>query len=421
MPRRGTSLRGSLWIFVLGCIIGAALAFIMHHVEEKLAAITTMPIPRKKYSNVGHRRCFPKDLFDYEDLLYDSPNLNKTEAFILSQSVHVICVVFIRDESKALAARNTWGSRCNKLLFFGPRKSINIPIIEIKAKSSWHFLCETIQIVWKSHGSSLNWVLFLPESQFAIPENLRFYVEKLNYEKSYYMGHAVKFWGVDYNLAQAGYVLSKGAIRAVVKKFSSPGSCISGGKFWKNEDYYLGKHLKEMGIYPEDTRDSFGRGRFHGYNFNQLLFPGKISSLASYWTRSIHPVKEGRNCCSDYSITFHGTEPDKVYQHNYLIYQLKVFVHGGHIGNRPAPTPFPEDFVWKKFLLEEGIKGKNVDKVSSEEFFNIWKEKISVPTHFSRKLIGSGRRQAVHSDKVLANILSWSAVASNTSSTHNAH
>ncbi|XP_071442974.1 C1GALT1-specific chaperone 1-like [Hetaerina americana] len=415
MIPRGNFRRGSFSVFLLGCLIGATLALILHYVEEKIVTVPYQPshkTPRKKHSNFILHKHSNRDLIDYEDLMYNSSKVNETEAYLLAQTVHVMCVVFVRDDRKAVTARDTWGSHCNKLTFFGPPKNYSVPVMELQAKSSWHFLCEAIRILWESHKTVLHWVLFLPESQFAIPENLRMYVANLSYEKPYYMGHAIKFWGVDYNVAQAGYVLSKGAVRAIRKKFNATDSCVTGGKFWRNEDYYLGKHLKEMGIYPEDTRDSFGKGRFHGYNFNQLLFPGKISSLASYWTKGIYPVKEGRNCCSDYSITFHGTEPDKIYQHNYLIYQLKVFMYGGHIGNQPAPTPFPEDSVWKKFLIEEGIKGKNVEDVSSEEFFNIWKEKISGPANFNKKLMESGLRMS-NSD-VLSSII-LSAMANNSS------
>ena len=61
----------------------------------------------------------------------------------------------------------------------------------------------------------------------------------------------------------------------------------AGGKYWKNADWYLGKHLAGMGvkvainsihkyrqiiqinsqIQVKDTRDHLGRGRFNGYSF----------------------------------------------------------------------------------------------------------------------------------------------------------
>ena len=87
----------------------------------------------------------------------------------------------------------------------------------------------------------------------------------------------MQFWGQVYNWADAGYALSKGTVKQLVKKFPSDQKCQEGGRFWKNGDWYLGKHLAEMGIEPEDTRDYLGRGRFNGYSFKKLLFPGAVS------------------------------------------------------------------------------------------------------------------------------------------------
>ncbi|KAG8225853.1 hypothetical protein J437_LFUL004783 [Ladona fulva] len=389
MAARSSSRSGSVKLFSLGCLIGAALAVALNFLEERILTSKDKPL-RIKPKAASFERPFSdvliRKIVDYDELLYGSSNFTNTEADVLFKYIKIICVVFLRDDSKTKSVKDTWGSRCNDLIFVGRPNNYSLPVIKIQAKSSWHFLCETLRILWNSRHKSLHWALFVHETQFAIPENLRLYVSAYNYRHAYYMGHAVKFFGGIYNVAQAGYVLSRGAVAAIQKRFNSSEACISGGKYWKNEDFYLGKHLGSMGIYPEDTRDHYGRGRFHGYNFNQLLFPGKISAFGSYWTRSLYPMKEGRDCCSDYSITFHGTEPDKIYQHNYLIYRLKVFSRGGKFGNQPAYTPFPEESVWQNFLVEEGLKGKSFDGISSEEFYNIWRRKISDPLVLNSKL-----------------------------------
>ncbi len=62
-----------------------------------------------------------------------------------------------------------------------------------------------------------------------------------------------------------------------MEKFVDGASCNSAGRFWRNADWYLGKHLWEEGVRPVDTRDAEGKGRFNGFTFNKLLFPGGVS------------------------------------------------------------------------------------------------------------------------------------------------
>ena len=59
-----------------------------------------------------------------------------------------------------------------------------------------------------------------------------------------------------YNWGDAGYVLSRGAIdRLLDEKFPTAESCGDGGRFWKNGDWHLGRHLATLDIRPADTRD----------------------------------------------------------------------------------------------------------------------------------------------------------------------
>ena len=53
---------------------------------------------------------------------------------------------------------------------------------------------------------------------------------------------------------------------------------------------YMGKHLASMDIYPVDTRDHIGRGRFIGHSLRRLLFPGGVSLFDKYWKESLYLV-----------------------------------------------------------------------------------------------------------------------------------
>ena len=122
----------------------------------------------------------------------------------------------------------------------------------------------------RKKNSEVQWILVAGEETFAIPENLRFYVAAKNSSDFHYLGHAMKFWNVIYNWADAGYVISKGTLDKMMQKFDSDEACDKGGQYWKNSDWYLAKHLSQMNIKPVDTRDHIGRSRFIGntYKYN---------------------------------------------------------------------------------------------------------------------------------------------------------
>ena len=53
-----------------------------------------------------------------------------------------------------------------------------------------------------------------------------------------------------------------------------------------------------------DTRDHLGRGRFNGYSFRKLLFPGAVSLFERYWKDSLYFSPDGPSCCSSKAVTF---------------------------------------------------------------------------------------------------------------------
>ena len=187
---------------------------------------------------------------DLDSYTYGSKTDELLESQYLMDKVRVTCVVFVEKLKLAKAAAETWGSRCNKVYFFGQHlEDSSLPVIKFKIKltSSWQLLCESMNFVWKhsslnesGQGQDLEWTIFVKDDTIVLPENLRYIVAPLNHEDDHYLGHAVTLWGQAYNVAEAGYVLSKSAFRKVVKMFDNSDKCASGGKYWKKEDFYLG-------------------------------------------------------------------------------------------------------------------------------------------------------------------------------------
>ncbi|KAL0131074.1 hypothetical protein PUN28_002575 [Cardiocondyla obscurior] len=295
----------------------------------------------------------------------------------LKHRVSITCVVFIDQLKLGKSIKVTWGKRCNNIYFFGHRlKDTELPIINVGVKivSSWQLLCEAMNYIWNDLADQLEWIIFVKDDTMIIPENLRYMVAPLDHRHDYYLGHPVVLWGQVYNIAQSGYVLSKGALNKLIQMFNTTEKCIKGGKYWKKEDYYLGKHLSSLHIYPSDTRDQYLRGTFHGYSLQNLLWG--VAKPGYYFTHALYPIK--RECCSPTSITFSVGEPDKMYMFNYMLYHLYVLNGESRFGSVPAKVSIREENVWRVALKEE-FNITHLSDMSSDAYYEIWHSRYSEP------------------------------------------
>ena len=214
----------NLWAFSLGFVLGVVLAL--------LYASGSAREPAKR----GARGEEEYGSWLKEKGWVEGPS----EAELLFREVPLMCLVFVRKASNAYALLNTWGKRCNSLHFFGQQKHSFLNITTFEYMSSWRFLCESLRHIWTEHREDMRWVLFAYDNLYVIPENLRYFLATKNPDENYYLGHNSAFWNQEYNSADAGYVLSRGAIKTLLKKFNTTESCRAPRIFLKKEDYYLG-------------------------------------------------------------------------------------------------------------------------------------------------------------------------------------
>lgn len=258
------SSRKPLTVLFVGFAIGFILGIIVLSPSEEPLPLsenhkrqTTCNHPPEKKSQVEGtyaswlaNQGAVRNSLDIDDFLYGKGRKQAIlEADMLKDKVHITCIVFVEREKNVIAASHTWLKHCNDYeLFHAKRpqdhrlkefaKELRVQVLEVA--SSWDFLCKIILSLWKSKGPQLQWLLFVSDDMFVVPENLRRMVAHVNPDNSFYLGHAQTLWGQPYNVALAGYALSKGTIRLLAGNFSSFESCSSGGKYWKKEDYYLG-------------------------------------------------------------------------------------------------------------------------------------------------------------------------------------
>ena len=123
-----------------------------------------------------------------------------------------------------------------------------------------------------------------------------------------------------FNAGGPGYLLNRAGLKTLVGTFDHCGVDLKG--FW--EDVQVAQCLKGEGIHPYDTRDKEGRERFlpflAGHHYTYMA--PKKNPLSDWYVKYSIGLKEGFDCCSQSSITFHYVKPKMMYRYDALLYNL---------------------------------------------------------------------------------------------------
>ncbi len=246
----------------------------------------------------------------------------------LSKTVTVLCWVMTNRDNlrtRGKSIKETWGKRCNKLIFFTTEKDYEFPVVALKLRNgktdAWSKTREAWKYIYNHHRNDADWFLAVDDETFVIVENLRLLLSKYDTNKAYYLGRWFTVEG-GYNSEGAGYVFSKKTLKGFVRVMKDSNKCsdVSLG-----EEGNVGKCLKSIGIHPSDTRDSMKRETFHPLNPENHIVPGSIKD--DHWIHGHNrfPVLSGADFCSDNSITFHYIRADYMYILEYLVYHLRPY------------------------------------------------------------------------------------------------
>ena len=133
-----------------------------------------------------------------------------------------------------------------------------------------------------SYLNDYEWFVRVELNTYLVVENLRYYVSVFDSNRPLYFGYTTNAWfSALYNSYDAAIVISRGALRKVhnviIKGLCRPRSMPG--------DVELGRCFSEVGIYPIDTRDHLGRGRFLPYDPETHIIP-RGQSFSSFWRKS---------------------------------------------------------------------------------------------------------------------------------------
>ncbi|XP_046445502.1 glycoprotein-N-acetylgalactosamine 3-beta-galactosyltransferase 1-like isoform X2 [Daphnia pulex] len=246
--------------------------------------------------------------------------------------VRILCWIMTTPKNhwrKARHIKNTWGNRCNRLIFISTETDNRLPTVKVPALEGydtlWGKTREAFRYIYQHHFHEAEWFLKADDDSFVILENLRFYLSNFNTSDPFYFGHKFKAYiKSGYMQGGSGYVLSKEALRRFVEiGLENPVKC--NDTEWP-EDVQIGICMENLDCKGMDTRDSYGRDRFLPISLETHLTLGIVDDT---WLWEMHPsfypVQKGFDCCSDTAIGFHQLTPNQMYLYYYLIYRVNAY------------------------------------------------------------------------------------------------
>ncbi|XP_067653652.1 glycoprotein-N-acetylgalactosamine 3-beta-galactosyltransferase 1-like isoform X1 [Haliotis asinina] len=245
----------------------------------------------------------------------------------LSRKVRLACFITTREknmETKLKAVNETWGRRCDKMLYVMTTNKTGPDILGVNITDAHGTLTEKIvhafTHMYTTSLDQYDWFLKADDDTYVIVENLKFLLAHLNSSKPVYVGdHFAPFSPNGYMGGGAGYAVSREALRRLVEQgYRVPGRCRHAGG---SEDIETGRCMYKVVVSTYLSLDKYNRSTFHAAapETFQVGQPNFVSSF------SAHKYHSGPECCSQLTISFHYVTPELMRTLDMFLYQITVF------------------------------------------------------------------------------------------------
>lgn len=245
----------------------------------------------------------------------------------LKQRVRVLIWVMTSPKTveKARAVKNTWGSRCDLLLFFSSENNTEIPIIELDVEEGREHLFEkttqAFDYIYENYFDMADWFMKVDDDTFVVMENLRHFLYDKNASEPVFTGrhfHEPRL-NISFESGGAGYVLSKEALRRFGTRESSPPFCTNETIY---EDVEMARCLQRLGVSILNSTDNKLRSHFHPYDAESHVIKGLPVDYILYDANS---YKVGMDAINEHAITFHYISPQQMHLLYYYTYHFRPF------------------------------------------------------------------------------------------------
>ncbi|XP_070500692.1 glycoprotein-N-acetylgalactosamine 3-beta-galactosyltransferase 1-like [Chironomus tepperi] len=261
-------------------------------------------------------------------------NLHKYDTSLadkLYDEVKILCLIITQPsnhQTKAIHVNNTWGYKCNKLIFLSTQnvtnfETFNIPYNESRA-ILWGKVRNGFEQAFLKYHNDYDWFLKGDDDSYFIMENLRQMLYQYNSNTSIIVGHKYVIQNIEEGyMAGAGYVLSRKALEKLSKVFKNSSICRTDND--GAEDAEMGKCLKYNALFL-DGHDIYGEKQFFPVDVTEHM-SNKEQDYSYWYTRNewFNSTHGGLKCCSRNIACMHYITPTQMYRFNYLINNLHPF------------------------------------------------------------------------------------------------
>ena len=296
-------------MFIGGLMLGFLLNFIFNfcpesNTPENVSLNFTNKILLRKIAEIELNR--PKE----NTIIYIKENsIIYTKCNYSARGPKVFCAVFTHSKahSKLHYVHNTWGKRCDKILYFsGPKDPDQVDdpkfeLVYLDMVDKYERITEktllTFEYIYENFINEYDWFVRANDDTYIIMENLKvFLANRCSDDMSIY-GKVLKYRdnGHIYNYGDnskgflqggSGFIISRKSLRLFVESMiEDPKFCVMYRGSW--EDQEIANCFRKINVYPGETRDELNRERFFMDQFHQVW----ESPSRDYFRYSLNRIK----------------------------------------------------------------------------------------------------------------------------------
>ncbi|KAF0701938.1 hypothetical protein AaE_016228 [Aphanomyces astaci] len=285
--------------------------------------------------------------------------------------------------TKAQAIKDTWGKRCDKLVFLSNVTDNTLGAVAIADVPSdhshlWQKHKASMQYIWNLYRHDFDWFYKADDDAYVIMENLRAYLRSPEIVMQQdvvplQLGHRFRLtdnlteyyvrdkhlleeyqqrwphWWV-FNSGGPGVVMNSLFMRLAVQSFPL-WTCLS-DEYSQTlpDDAAIAFCMAWHRVFPPSTRDLSGRERWHANHPHGVYFTDPSEYPDDMWFNMYHQgiggIQWKENCCAPDSIAFHYVGPDYMRHIERQLYDCRKDEFKGAVDSVRGVYHFADDIVF---------------------------------------------------------------------------
>ncbi|XP_059145658.1 glycoprotein-N-acetylgalactosamine 3-beta-galactosyltransferase 1-B-like isoform X2 [Physella acuta] len=226
-------------------------------------------------------------------------------------------------DSRALAIKQTWGKRCDVMIYFSTVEDLEFPAVKLGAPGGAEVgtTMAAFQYVHEHHLNQADWFMKADDSTYVVMENLRFFLADKNKSEAVYFGHLFSRRVEQGYYSGGGYVISQEALRRFGQNGFNSTICSEDGDGEKDGDVQFGLCMERLKVKTSRSLDEMGRSVFHPLHPRLHV----LNRLPAWMFRESPGTARQGFGVSKYAATFHDLSPDEMRMMDFYMYHMRPY------------------------------------------------------------------------------------------------